>query len=60
MEEASTSETSVSCHNTARRHNPEDLDMKHHRRETLKTRMDGWMDGWMDGYIDGQRDTDGR
>jgi hypothetical protein len=25
----------VSYHNTTRRHNPEDLDLKHHRRETL-------------------------
>jgi len=27
----------VGYHNT-RRHNPEDLDSKHHRRESLKTR----------------------
>jgi len=26
----------VSYHNTTRRHNPEDLDLKHHRRESLK------------------------
>jgi hypothetical protein len=25
----------VSYHNTARRHNPEDLHLKHHRREKL-------------------------
>jgi len=28
----------VSYHNTTRRYNPEDLDLKHHRRESLKTR----------------------
>jgi len=28
----------VSCHNTTRRHNPEDLDLKNHRRENFKTR----------------------
>jgi hypothetical protein len=32
-----TSETSVSYHNTTLRYNPEDLDLKYHRRETLKT-----------------------
>jgi hypothetical protein len=32
--------TLVSYHNTTRRHSPEDLDLKHHRRESLKTR---WM-----------------
>jgi hypothetical protein len=33
-----TSETLVSYNNTTRRHNPEDLDVKHHRRESLKIR----------------------
>jgi hypothetical protein len=31
-----TSETLVSYHNTTRHHDPEDLDLKHHRRESLK------------------------
>jgi hypothetical protein len=33
-----TSETLASYRNTTRRHNPEDLDLKHHRRESLKIR----------------------
>jgi hypothetical protein len=37
MEAARTSETSVSYHSTTRRHNPEDLGLKHERRERLKT-----------------------
>jgi hypothetical protein len=28
----------LSYHNTTRRHSPEDLDLKHHRRENLKSR----------------------
>jgi hypothetical protein len=31
------SETLVSYHNTTQRHNPEDLDLNLHRRESLKT-----------------------
>jgi hypothetical protein len=30
-------ETLVSYSNTTRRHNPEDLDLKHHHRENFKT-----------------------
>jgi hypothetical protein len=37
LEETRTSETSVSYRNTTRRHNPEDFDLKHHRRESLKS-----------------------
>jgi hypothetical protein len=37
METAWTSETLTLYHNTARRHNPEDLELKHHRPEGLKT-----------------------
>jgi hypothetical protein len=38
MSAACSSETSVPYRNTAtRRHNPKDLDLKHHRRESLKT-----------------------
>jgi hypothetical protein len=38
MESALTSETLVSYHNTTQRHNIEDLDLKHRRRESFKTR----------------------
>jgi hypothetical protein len=34
----SSSETLVSYHNTTQRHNPEDLNLNLHRRESLKTR----------------------
>jgi hypothetical protein len=37
MEAARSSETLVSYHNTARRHNSEDLDLNLHRREDLKS-----------------------
>jgi len=39
MEAVRSSETSVSYHNTTRRHNPEDLVLKHHRRENHKSRF---------------------
>jgi hypothetical protein len=34
-----TSKTLVSYHNTTRRHNPDDLELNPHRRETLKSRI---------------------
>jgi hypothetical protein len=37
MEKARTSEMVVTYHNTTRRYNPEDFDLKHYRRESLKT-----------------------
>jgi len=36
MEAARTSETLVPYHNTARRHSPGNLDLEHHRHESLK------------------------
>jgi len=41
MNAAWTSETSVSYYNTTWRHSSEDFDLKHHRRESLKSRMMG-------------------
>jgi hypothetical protein len=38
MEAARSIEKLVSCHNSARRHNPEDLDLNIHSRENLKSR----------------------
>jgi hypothetical protein len=39
MEAARSSETLISYHNTRRRHSPEDLDLKHDRRESLISRF---------------------
>jgi hypothetical protein len=39
MAAAWASETLLTYYNTTRRHNSEDLDLKHHSRDSLKTRM---------------------
>jgi len=39
MEAAGSSETLLYYHITIQRHNPEELDLKHHRRESLKFRI---------------------
>jgi len=39
LEAARTSETLVPYSNTTGRHNPEQLDLKHHRHESLETRL---------------------
>jgi hypothetical protein len=42
MEAAMPSETSVSYHNTTRRHNPEQLDVNLHHRENYKPLITGY------------------
>jgi molybdopterin-guanine dinucleotide biosynthesis protein len=39
MDKAMSSEMLVSCHSTARFHNPKDLDLKYHLCENLKTEI---------------------
>jgi hypothetical protein len=44
MEAVCSSETLVSYYNTTQRNNPENLDLKHHRRESLETLAVGLCD----------------